>query len=147
MIRAITLFAMAGMLLWAVPVQAEMVQMADSDMDVISGKAHVLAGVKHSPNTVEVLGNLSSDINVTNGEGNVVVGYYQWADDHVADVSDQKGSNSFGSVGGSNQAQQNVIAQVNAISWGAYASVGVVAGTIGGDQIGESWATLYIGGF
>lgn len=119
--------------LWALPIQAEMVSVGDSELSAISGK--------DNSNTD------AGSLTILGGDGNIQVGYYQWNDVHSADASNNKGGNN--QSGSASAVQQNVLAEINAISWGAlaqglYVSAGNVTDT-GVDQ--EAWATLFIGGF
>jgi hypothetical protein len=122
--------------LWAMPVHAAMVAVDDSDLSAISGKSNI--------NTI--LGSSALTIGSDGSNGNIQVGYFQWDDNHANDNSNHKGANDqSGSV---TAVQENVVADTNAISWGAYAA-GIYISTGGGtgDVDQEAWATLFIGGF
>lgn len=127
--------------LWALPVQAEMVSVGDSELSAISGKADG----RTSDNTNTGAGNLLIGADASNG--NIQVGYYQWNDNHSTDASTNKGGNN--QSGATSAVQQNVVAETNAISWGAFADASYISsGNVvdnGVDQ--ESWSTLFIGGF
>lgn len=122
--------------LWALPVRAGMMSVSDSDLAAITGKDNT--------STIEGASLLTQGNESSNGDINV--GYYQWSDNHSADASDHKGAND--QSGANSAVQQNVVADFNAISWGAYAQANYVSGDVvdaGIDQ--EAWATLYVGGF
>ena len=143
--------------LW-VPAQAEMVAVGDSDLASISGKAG---------NVALILGTDSLTQSANSANGNVQIGYFQWNDLHTADSSNQKGANFFDSGAGAaagNKVQQNVVAVINEINWGAAANSATnlgeltltsippgLAGSGTGSAAGavdvETWGTLFIGGF
>jgi hypothetical protein len=152
----LTVFAVVFTVALWVPAQAEMVAVGDSDLAAISGKAGNVASISGNDD-------LSQSANAANG--NVQIGYFQWDDLHTADSSNQKGANFFDSGDGANagnKAQQNVVAVINEINWGAAAnsatnlgeltlSTGSLAGGGTGSAAGavdvETWGTLFIGGF
>jgi hypothetical protein len=130
----LTIFSFVGILavaLWVLPVTAEMALIGDSDLASISGKENSMGCACGNP-----------DVGT---DGNIQINAYTWQDNHSADQSDHKGAND--QSGDNSQVQQTFVGQLNAITWGAYAAITSTAVTIGGDQLGESWATLYLGGF
>jgi hypothetical protein len=139
MAKQLMLLTFVGALLvalWALPVHAGMMAVSDSDLAAISGK----------DNTSSLLGDSTLNQGGDNLNGNINVGYYQWNDNHSQDQSDHKGAND--ASGSASAVQQNVVASINAISWGAIATANYVSGTTsdaGVEQ--EAWATLYVGGF
>jgi len=128
----LTIFAFVGVLavaLWVLPVTAEMAAIGDADLAMISGKSN----------------SMGCDCGNSSTDGSIQINNYDWDDNHSADASNHKGAND--QSGDESQVQANVDVQLNAITWGAYAAITSTATTIGGDQLGESWATLYLGGF
>jgi hypothetical protein len=123
--------AMAG------PAFAAPQSIGDEALDAIAGKA----------NTSSVGGTDTTSITTGVGaNGNVQVGYYQWDDTHATDGSLNKGAND--QSGATSNVQSNVVSTLNVIAWGAAAGVSTVnTADIGVDQVSESWATLYVGGF
>jgi hypothetical protein len=120
----------------AMPVFAGTTALTDEALDAVSGKDNVSS----------VGGTDTTNITGSTLNGNVQVGYYQWADNHAADQSTNKGGNL--QSGDSSQVQQNGAALANTLAWGAVAqSVTTSSADIGNDQTMESWATMYIGGF
>jgi len=152
MTRLLTILAVLGILAMALPVHAGMVAVGDNDLAAISGKDNNF-----------VAASTNDSITMTGANGNIQVGSYQWNDLHTADGSHQKAANFFNSSSaGANQAQENVVANINEINWGAAANSNTVtadmsvtggisqnAGTFtaSGDVDVETWGTLYIGGF
>lgn len=154
----LTVLAVVGVFtvaLW-VPAQAGMVAVGDSDLAAISGKANIA--------TISGSDGLTQGADGSNG--NVQVGYFQWDDLHTADSSNQKGANFFNSGDGAaagNKVQQNAVAVINEINWGAAANSATnvgnltlsTAGGLSGGGTGstggavdiETWGTLFIGGF
>jgi hypothetical protein len=129
----------------AVPVRAEFASLSDADLDGISGKAAATNAANF-----DNAGGLTEFIS---GDANVQVGYYQWNDDHTGDVSKQKAANYFdsgaiGTAGLSNQAQQNVVSNINAITWGATGNGNLVAGAVSAATFTNmDYATMVVGGF
>lgn len=119
------------------PVHAATTVVSDAALDAISGKDN-LSTVGASDNTT---------INGSTLNGNIQVGYYQWADEHGSDGSLNKGGNV--QSGAESQVQQNATVDANTLAWGAVAqSITVNTGSqIGSNQVVEDWATLYVGGF
>jgi hypothetical protein len=143
--RLLTVLMFVGVLavaLWALPIQAEMVSVGDSELSAISGKA---SSSNENDNLNDVAGSLT--ISNTGGNGDIQIGYYQWMDSHSGDAGDHKGAND--QSGSTSKVQEDVVATTNAINWGAYAGASYIdAGAVtdaGVDQ--EAWATLFIGGF
>jgi len=81
----------AVLALMAMPVWAGMSPIADSDLAGISGKASNQYLFSGTSNTSQIL--------TSDNSANIQVGWYQWNDDHSADVSDHKGANDDDSVG------------------------------------------------
>jgi hypothetical protein len=136
--KQLTILAFIGalfVLLCVIPVQAEMLSVADSDLAAITGK----------DNTSTLGGTSSLTQGVDGSNGNVTIGYFQWSDDHTGDLSDHKGAND--QSGSTSLVQANVVSALNGITWGAYAAVNTTAASIGADFDSETWATLYVGGF
>jgi len=130
----LTIFSIVGVIavaLWVLPVTAEMALVGDSDLATISGKLNSMGCACGSPD-------LSTD-------GSIQINDYVWSDNHAGDLSDHKGAND--QSGENSNVQAAITGNLNAITWGAYAAVTSTAVSIGGDQLGESWATLYLGGF
>lgn len=136
----ITMAAAAVVTTLAMPGFSAPTVVGDEALDSISGKA--------ASNTDTITGNSAVTLSTGDGSnGNVQVGYFQWNDDHGGDLSDHKGAND--TSGQSSAVQQNVSATLNIFGWGAAAQVSSLnnTSTIGGDQIAESWGTLFVGGF
>lgn len=135
----LTGLAMLAMAL-AVPVWAEMISVSDTDLAGVAGKA----------NTFTFGGGTTSDQTAnSDSSANIQVGWYQWSDNHAGDTTNQKASNYFssGSQQG-NEAQQNVVAAINAISWGATGNGQFTAASIsGGDFTNMDYAVMAVGGF
>jgi hypothetical protein len=144
--KLLTVLMFVGVLavaLWALPIQAEMVSVGDSELSAISGKADGLSG-NANDNLNTGAGSLT--LLIDGGNGDIQLGYYQWNDNHSTDASDNKGGNN--QSGSASVVQQNVTALTNAISWGAYAAGVYTAGDgTSADVDQEAWATLFIGGF
>jgi hypothetical protein len=121
----------------ALPVYAATTAVSDDALDAIAGKN----------NTSSTTGTDQTTITGSTLNGNIQVGYYQWADEHGADNSTNKGGNI--QSGDNSQVQQNADVQANTLAWGAVAQsiTTNTDSTIGADQVMESWATLYVGGF
>jgi hypothetical protein len=118
------------------PVIAAPTALSDAALDAVSGKA----------NTATVGGANDTSVTGSTLNGNVQVGFYQWYDNHTADGSTNKGGNL--QSGNNSQVQQNGKAIANTLAWGAVAqSVTNNQADIGGEQVMEDWATMYIGGF
>jgi hypothetical protein len=136
MLAGLAVLAMA----LSVPVWAEMVSVSDSDLAGISGK----------DNLFTFAGETSSSQSANDdSSANIQVGWYQWADNHSADTTNQKASNYFssGSAEG-NSVQQNAVAAINAITWGATGNGQFTAASIsGGDFTNMDYAVMAVGGF
>ena len=79
---------------------------------------------------------------------NILFGWYQWSDDHSADVSDHKGANN--QSGTSSAVQQNVTATVNSLTWGWISQNNLDnAGPVhlSGDEINMAYGVTALGGF
>jgi hypothetical protein len=132
----IMLGVLAVLALVSMPVWAASTSLSDNDLSAISGKDVAIV-----------------DDNAGGGVGCggcIQYGLYSWTDTHAADVSDHKGAND--AHGDTNTVQQNVVANDNFISWGAYATTRLtatgVSGAIGAVGIDvETWATQDVGGF
>ncbi len=140
MLRSLTIFAFILLAaLWALPVQAEMAAVSDSDLGQITGKQ------------VNESVFLNSTLDMIAGDGNIQVGYYQWADSHTTDSSNHKGANDTSADGSLNSVQMDVVAESNAINWGAYAAGTNLTADVDGAgttaQVMEGWATFFVGGF
>jgi len=136
--KQLTILAFMGALfvmLCVIPVQAEMLSVADSDLAAITGK----------DNASTLTGTSSLTQGVDGSNGNITVGYFQWNDDHSTDQSNHKGAND--QSGAASAVQANVVSALNGITWGAYAAVNTTAASIGNSFDSETWATLYVGGF
>src|SRR3970040_1119596 len=88
------LIGILALALWSLPVLAASLAISDADLADVSGKA-------------------------TNG--NVQYGIFDWTDTHNADGSNHKGAND--TSGANSAVQQNVVSELNAINWGAYAGI------------------------
>jgi hypothetical protein len=121
----------------ALPVYAATTSVSDEALDAIAGK----------DNLSTTAGTDSTTITGSTLNGNIQVGYYQWADEHGADASTNKGGNI--QSGSDSMVQQNAAVEANTLAWGAVAQSVTTNtdSTIGADQVMESWATLYVGGF
>jgi hypothetical protein len=121
----------------AMPVYAATVSVSDEALDAIAGKDNVssVGGVDNTTITGSTL------------NGNIQVGYCQWSDNHELDGSTNKGGNIQG--GSDSKVQQMGASIANTLAWGAVAQSVTTntSSTIGADQVMESWATLYVGGF
>jgi hypothetical protein len=124
-------------LLLAVPVRSEMVTASDSDLSGITGKVN---------NTLTFTGGAVTDI-TAGGSANVQFGWYQWNDDHSADVSINKGGNN--QSGDTSAVQENVVADSNLINWGAAANLIWISATESstGSIAQMPYATMGVGGF
>jgi hypothetical protein len=110
---------LAVLALMAMPVWAGMSPIADSELAGISGKANNQYLFSGTSNTSQVL--------TSDNSANIQVGWYQWNDNHSADVSDHKGANDVS--GTSTTTQENVVADTNIIQWGAAATLNWVTTT------------------
>jgi hypothetical protein len=121
----------------ALPAFAAPTAVSDSALDAIAGK----------DNTSTVGGSDNTTITGSTLNGNIQVGYYQWADEHGQDTSTDKGGNI--QSGSDSKVQANATVEANTLAWGAVAQsiTTNTASTIGSNQAMESWATLYVGGF
>jgi hypothetical protein len=121
----------------ALPVYAATTSVSDEALDAIAGK----------DNLSSTTGTDSTTITGSTLNGNIQVGYYQWADEHGADGSTNKGGNI--QSGSDSMVQQNAAVEANTLAWGAVAQSVTTntSSTIGSNQAMESWATLYVGGF
>jgi hypothetical protein len=121
----------------AAPVYAATISVSDDALDAIAGK----------DNTSTVQGSDNTTITGSTLNGNIQVGYYQWSDEHTQDSSTNKGGNI--QSGSDSRVQQNATVVANTLAWGAVAQSVTenTSSTIGADQVMESWATLYVGGF
>ena len=118
------------------PAYAEKIVVSDATLDTIMGEA----------NSLTVDGSSTSSVTGVNANGNIQIGHYQWSDDHSADTSLNKGANV--QSGNGSQVQQNASSVANALAWGAVSqSVTTNTADIGGSQVTQSWAVMYIGGF
>ena len=137
--KSILTVASAAVLAMAValPAYAGPQAIGDEELDAITGKS----------NTSTVGGTDTTSLSTGVGaNGNVQVGYYQWDDTHATDGSLNKGAND--QSGATSNVQSNVVSTLNVLAWGAAAGVSTVnTADIGEDQVAESWATLYVGGF
>jgi hypothetical protein len=126
----------AATLPWT-PTIAATVPLSDEELDAISGLAN-------SVNIADVNSTIISGINMN---GSIQVGSFQWQDNHNQDLSINKGANV--QSGNESQVQQYVIANANALAWGAVAqSVTINTNSpVHGDQVTSSYAILFIGGF
>ena len=133
-------------LLLVVPVHAEFASLSDSDLNGITGKA--------ANNSLD-LGTSSLTESIGNGDANIQVGHYQWNDNHAADTTNQKAANYFdsGALGCSgpglgNQAQANVVGNINVITWGATGNGNLVSSQISAAGFTNmDYATMVVGGF
>lgn len=125
-------------LLLAVPVRSEMVTASDSDLSGITGKVN---------NVLTFTGGAVTSIDAVGGSANVEVGWFQWNDDHSADVSINKGGNN--QSGDASVVQQNVIGDSNLINWGAAANLLWISATESstGTIAQMPYATMGVGGF
>ena len=126
-------------LLVAVPVWAEMVSVGDSELSGISGKQ----------NTYNFQGGASiTQTANSDTSANIQVGWYQWADDHSADTTNQKAANYFSSENAGNAAQENVAASINAITWGATGNGELTATTVNAATFTNmNYGVMAVGGF
>lgn len=113
------------------------VPLSDKELDAISGMA----------NTVDIANTDSTVISGVNMNGSIQVGSFQWDDNHTQDGSLDKGANNQSGI--ESQVQQNITALTNALAWGAVAqSVTINTNSdVHGNQITESYAVMFIGGF
>jgi hypothetical protein len=128
-------------LLVAVPAKAEMTAVGDSDMAGISGKAGTANDYTFSSNSV------TNQLNSNDSSSNIQVGWFQWNDDHTSDVSDHKGAND--QAGDTSSVQQNIVADHNAINWGAWSSLSWKSSgdTSTGTIAQMPYAIMAVGGF
>jgi len=118
------------------PVYAEKVVVSDAMLDTIMGAGNDFTAGGSSTSTVTGL----------NANGNIQIGSYQWSDNHTGDLSVNKGANV--QSGDNSMVQQNATSTANALAWGAVAqSVTNNTADIAGNQVTQSWAILFIGGF
>jgi len=119
-----------------------MLSVGDSDLAGITGKANTYSFGADATITQSAANDTSA---------NIQVGWYQWTDTHTTDGTNQKAANYFDSTGGPNQAQQSVVASINAITWGATgngeltATDVTVSGT--GGFANMDYAVMAVGGF
>jgi len=124
----------------ALPVQAAMVSVSDSDLSGITGK----------DNTNEYLFSGATSTSLTaNGDSsaNIQFGWYQWTDNHSQETSDHKGAND--QSGTDTTVQGNVVADVNVINWGAWSQLDWVStsDTSSGTISQMAYGVAGIGGF
>ena len=122
----------------ALPAFAAPLALSDAQLDSVSGKAGNLATVGGA-NTTSITG-------LQGVAGSIQVGYYQWADNHSSDTSQNKGGNI--QSGNFSMVQQHAAVAANQIAWGgASDSITNNVADIGGEQVMESWWIMYLGGF
>ena len=130
---------MAVLALLAAPAWAGLSPVADSELAGISGKADNQYLFSGTANTTQ---SLTSD-----NSANILVGWFQWNDDHSTDASDHKGANDVSGV--STTTQANVVSDTNLIQWGAAATLNWVTDTesSGGTIAQMPYAVFANGGF
>jgi hypothetical protein len=131
----------------ASPVRAVMSVVSDAELAAISASSN---DYSVTPSGCDECGSSLTQTSSGSGsgsDGNILVGYVQWDDDHSTDQSNHKGANDLS--GANSQVQTSVTATVNAIQWGVMAnSVMVVTDlTASGGLVLESHATMFLGGF
>jgi hypothetical protein len=130
--------SMAAAIFFSAPVFAAKLAVSDDTLEAISGAAN---------NTWFAGGASDSTITASNANGNIQAGSYQWADNHVADGSVNKGGNI--QSGDNSHVQQYVTASTNALAWGTVAQ-SVTTNTnsnIAGNQTTQAYAVMFLGGF
>lgn len=127
-------------MLLATPAYAAKQSISDHALDGIVGKGDNVSTITGNSSLIGEMGHGGSD------GGSVQVGYYQWSDDHSTDGSDHKGAND--QSGAHSNVQAHIDAVENTLAWGgASQAVTVNTASIGGDQVVQSWWTMYLGGF
>jgi hypothetical protein len=124
----------------ALPIQAEMVAVSDSDLSGITGKDFTNEYLFSGDTTTSITANGDSSANIQ-------VGWYQWTDNHATETSDHKGAND--QSGATTTVQGNVAADVNVINWGAWSQLDWVSATdtSGGTISQMAYGVAAIGGF
>jgi hypothetical protein len=127
----------------ALPVHAVMSVVSDAELASISASSNAYSV---TPSECNECGGSSLTQTGTGSDGNILVGYVQWHDNHSTDQSIHRGANDLS--GANSQAQAYVIATVNAIQWGVMANSVFVSTTVSaGSLVMESHATMFLGGF
>lgn len=135
----ITKLGVAGAcaILLAAPAYAARKTMDDQSLAGISGKGD---------NSATIGGSSSLNLFMGKDGGSVQVGFYQWNDNHSSDNSDHKGAND--QSGNHSMVQEHIASVENTLAWGgASDAVTVNTAKVGGDQVTQSWWTMYLGGF
>jgi hypothetical protein len=129
----------AAACLMATPAFADKISLGDNDLSEVTGTDNIYTfGATAS----------SAITNSQDASANISFGWFQWSDDHSADLSDHKGAND--QSGFANATQQNVAATVNSLVWGsigqsAIANSGKV--TLTGPEINMAYGVFASGGF
>ena len=135
----ITLGVAAATCLLASPAFAAKTSLGDGDLSKVTGKDNSYTFGDTATSTIT---------NSVDASANIAFGWYQWTDDHSADVSDHKGANN--QSGSASAVQQSVQATVNSLVWGAVGqnnldNAGAV--TLTGDETNMAYGVFAAGGF
>ena len=139
---ALVVAGMAAATLLSAPVFAAKTSLSDTEMDQVAGKANSYTFSSDS----STIATLASD-----ASANIQFDWYQWTDDHAADVSTNKGAND--QSGTSSLVQQNITASANALIWGSAGQNVLTNGEgtpgvgVGNDQVNMSYGVFAGGGF
>ena len=135
----ITLGVAAAACLLASPAFAAKTSLGDSDLNKVTGKDNLYTFGDTATSTIT---------NSQDASANIAFGWYQWTDDHSADVSDHKGANN--QSGSASAVQQSVTATVNSLVWGAVGQNNLqnaAAVLLSGDEVNMAYGVFAAGGF
>ena len=133
--KKILLISLASAALLTTAAHASHVSLSDAALAGISGKDNVASFA-------------STNIGVTNTgcSNDVQVGFYQWADDHSADGSNEKGGATAN--GDNSHIQSGVQALNNVFGWGWAGQYNTtVGGSVTSRFVTTSWCAMYVGGY
>lgn len=127
-------------MLLAAPAYAAKHSISDHALDGVVGKGDNVSTITGNSSLVGLMGNGAAD------GGSDQIGYYQWSDDHSTDGSDHKGAND--QSGAHSNVQAHIDAVLNTLAWGGASQASTInTASVGGDQVTQSWWTMYLGGF
>ena len=135
----ITLGVAAAACLIASPAFAAKTSLGDGDLSKVTGKDNSYTFGDTATSTIT---------NSVDASANIAFGWYQWTDDHSADVSDHKGANN--QSGSASAVQQSVQATVNSLVWGAVGQNNLnnaQAVSLSGDETNMAYGVFAAGGF
>lgn len=125
--------------LLASPAFAAKTALSNTVLGDVTGKAN---------NTFTAGAATSMTVDQIDARSNAQIGFYQWSDDHSADVSLHKGAND---QSGSNSHVQGIITgEVNSLAWGWVSQNGLNntgTTTLTGTEMNMAYGTTFMGGF